>query len=115
MLGIALLGCAQRDPIDKVVEIASNEDAPSYMFKPIELAETATAEQLVSALTSRGALHTPTVVKAREVQMRETTNSTGHYTAVLLDTGDGKKVVLLQPMSRKDRFAGWYFRIYDTK
>jgi len=110
MLGIALLGCRQRDPIDRVVEIASNQMVPSYLFKPIDLAETASPGQLVSALAKRGDLHGPTVMKARDVQMPE-----GRYTAVLLDTWDGKRVVLLQPMTRKDRFAGWYYKIYETK
>jgi hypothetical protein len=91
-MGIALPGCAQRYPIDRVVEIASKEEVPSYLFMPIDLPETAAAGQLVSALASRGELHTPVLMKVQQVQVRN-----GHYTAVLLDTGDAKRVVLLRP------------------
>ncbi len=38
------------------------------------------------------------------------------YTAVLLNTDLGKKVVLFrpQPGAKKERLGGWYFKIYDN-
>ena len=110
IFGIALPGCAQRSAIDRVVEIASRDDVPSYLFMPLDLPETAAAEHLVSALARRGELHGPVLMKVQQVQVRS-----GRYTAVLLNSGDGKRVVLLRPLPGNGSFAGWYYKIYDPK
>ena len=112
-IAVLLLGCTKKDPIDTVVEFASNEQVLSYPYVPIDLPQTATPEQLISALMRRGALRGPLIKRVREVQLPQRPDAFGHYTAVLLDSLDGQKVVLLKPLRLKD--GGWYFKIYDSK
>ena len=51
-----LLGCSARDPIDRLMaELSREAVVPSYPFKPIDLPETATPDQLISALSERSA------------------------------------------------------------
>src|SRR5262249_33570403 len=101
-----LLGCSRQDPIDRLMVKVENQSVPSYVFKPIELPDTASPEQCISVLTSRGQLHLPKILQVRHAHA-----SFGSFTAVLLDSNDGQKIVLLRPWQTN----GWYFRIYDAK
>ena len=106
MMGVVLLGCSHHDPIDRLMDTVSNEGFSSYMFVPIKLSETASPEQCISNLTSRGDFQSPKILKTRQVH-----TSLENYTAVLLDTDAGQKIVLLHP----EKTNAWYYKIYDAK
>jgi hypothetical protein len=101
-----LLGCSRQDPVDRLMGKVEQQSVPSYLVKPIELPDTASPEQCISALTIRGALHLPKIL-----QVRQAHTSIENFTAVLLDSNDGQKIVLLRPSHTNS----WYFRIYDAK
>jgi hypothetical protein len=113
-----LLGCSPRDPIDRLMTKLSNQDVPSYPFKPIELSETATPDQLVSALSKRSVLELGhldfTTYKILNIRLVHDVFKK-NYTAVLLDTNLGQKIVLFQALNFKGGWPGWYYRIYDAK
>lgn len=106
MAAVSILGCSRQDPIDRVIGKVEHESVPSYLFVPIALPATATPDQCVAALSKRVNLGSH-----RILEVRQTNILFSHYTAVLLDTGIEKKVVLLEPMGTN----GWYYRVYDTK
>ena len=117
---ILISGCSHRDPIDRLVHEVSHEDVPSYPFRPIDLPATATPAQLVSALSKRSALDlghfdfgSYKISEIRPVQTEPPMSEA--FTAVLLDTSVGQKIVLLRPMQRGTNWAGWYYRTYDSK
>src|ERR1700722_13262197 len=117
---IFLVGCGHRDPIDRLVRKVSHENVPSYPFKRIELPATATPEQLISALSKRSALDlghfdftSYKISQIRPVLTEAPMSET--FTAVLLDTSLGQKIVLLRPMQSGTNFEGWYYRTYDAK
>ena len=119
VITFVLLGCSRRDPIDRVMDRVSNESAPSYLFVPVQLPATATPEQLVSALKVRGEFGQLNIYSG-SVKIVET-RSIHHalsipeaYTAVLLDTNLGRRMVLFEPLSSKSKWGGWYWRIYDA-
>ena len=98
----------------------STESIPSYPFKPIDLPETATPDQLITALSKRSVLELGhfdfTVHKIVEIRSVQTEPPMSQkFTAVLLDTSDGQKVVMLQPQTFDGKWHGWYYRTYDTK
>ena len=118
LIAFVLLGCSRRDPFDRVMHYVSHESVPSYMFFPIPLPETATPEQLVSALKARGEFGARNIyswsikiVETRTVHTEPPISET--YTAVLLDTNLGQKMVLFQPLGRRGKWEGWYSKIYD--
>lgn len=105
----ALLGCQPIDPIDRVVrKESSNEYFPSGMWKPIDLPATASAEEVIGKLFA-----TPIrILTNREVRISEDL-----YRAALVETGGGRKVVLIR--YDKDRnptkkLKGWWSRVYDV-
>ena len=117
LAALVLSACSQSDPIERLMAKIPNENSrniESYFFRPIALPHTASAEMLISNLTTRGALHSPKIL---EVRQTHTTPKAGYdipvenFTAVLLDADAGRKIVLLRPLSTND----WYFRIYDAK
>ncbi len=119
-LVFTLLGCSHRDPIDRLMAEVSKASVPSYMFRAIQLSATASPEQLISALIVRGDFEqkriTGTSVKILQMRSVNTTPPMPQgYTAVLLDTNLGLKIVLLQPLSSNGKPHGWYYRIYDAK
>ncbi len=114
VMAIALLGseCSRRDPIDRLMTELSHEGFTSYIFFPIELSKTASPQECIAVLTTRGNLSNPQFLEVR--QLRDSLEVA--YTAVLLNTTSGRKIVLLRPdppsKSGRDQ---WYFRIYDAK
>jgi hypothetical protein len=115
VIAFVLLGCSRSDPFDRVMDYVSHESVPSYMFVPVQLPATATPEQLIHALTVRGEFGrlniysgSIKIVETRSVHTAPPMLEA--YTAILLDTNLGQKIVLLKPMSH-----GWYWKIYDVK
>jgi hypothetical protein len=124
---ILISGCSHQDPIERLMHEVSHEDVPSYPFKPIELPATATPEQLVSALSKRSVLDlghfdfgSYKILEVRPVET-ESPMPPDTFTAVLLDTSLGKKIVLLRPLQHGTNllhgtnWTGWYYRTYDAK
>ncbi len=86
----------------------SQQDFHYYMYFPIKLPKTASPVQCLSVLTNRGNLTYRKILEIRPVHMEP---GGTNYTAVLLDTDTGQKIVLLAP----EETNSWYFQIYDAK
>ncbi len=118
-LAVFLLGCSHRDPIDRLVAEVSNEGPTFYMFAPVQLPATASPKELISALTVRGEFGsrqiTSTSIKILQIRAVHIGPDSQDYTAVLLDTNLGQKIVLLQPQSLNGKWRGWYYKVYDAK
>jgi hypothetical protein len=102
------------------MDYVSHETVPSYMFMPIQLPATASPEQLISTLTVRGEFGRLNIysgsIKILQTRSVHTTPPISEaYTAVLLDTNLGQKIVLLQPQNFKGKWHGWYWKVYDVK
>jgi len=125
LLAVALTGCGQRDPIDRVVRQASSD--PFFrngMWKPILLPATASPEQLASAVFKQDFSELGNVTKILEtkkvqIAYKDMTNEVPNatYTAVLVDADIGRKVILFQYSENKrdKRISGWWHRVYDQK
>jgi hypothetical protein len=118
VLVFGLVGCSRRDPFDRVMDYVSHESVSSYLFSAVELSATATPEQLISALKSRGdfgswqiATGSVRILETRSVHTEPPISQA--YTAVWIDTNLGHKMVLFQPLSSKGKWDGWYWKIYD--
>jgi hypothetical protein len=119
MIALVHLGCSRRDPFDKVMDYVSHESVPSYMFVPVQLPATASPEQLISALTVRGEfghlnIYSGSIKILQTRSVHTTPPMSKNYTAVLLDTNLGQKMVLLQPQTFNGTWHGWYWKIYDV-
>jgi hypothetical protein len=121
-VAVVLLGCSQRatssDVIDRLMVQVAHETVGSYLFVPIDLPATASPEQLVSALSKRGDFGSRQIQSFKIVKIRPAQSGPDdwqRYTAVLLDTNVGQKIVLLRQELAKDKWYGWYFNIYDVK
>jgi hypothetical protein len=118
LLVIAVAGCKRQDPIDRLMTELPYEDVPSYLFLSIKLPETATPEQLLSALSNRGYFQQEDITSFSILEKKDTHTvpPTGWgekpepYTAVLLKTDAGQKIMLFR--SRDSR--GWYYKMYDV-
>ena len=114
LVALVLSGCSHRDPIDRLMAEIPNESVPSYLYSPIRLPDTASPQMLISNLTSCGELHDATIL---EIRQTHTTPPAGYgipvedFTAVLLDTHGGRKILVLRPESTNR----WYFKIYDAR
>src|ERR1022692_145586 len=113
VIAFVFLGCSRRDPFDRVMDYVSHESVPSYMFVAVQLPATATPEQLIHALTVRGEFGrlniysgSIKIVETRTVNTEPPMKDA--YTAILLDTNLGQKIVLLQPENFKRGWGGWY-------
>jgi hypothetical protein len=118
VIALGLLGCSHMDPIDRVTDEVHHGFVPSYTFAPIDLPQTATPAELISAIFKRSAWESGLFdfTSYKILQIRSVPAefpSLPNYTAVLLDTNLGQKVVLLQPLQEKSRWHGWYYKIYE--
>ncbi len=117
---MVLAGCGPRDPVDRLMHRVSNETVWSYPFKAIDLPATATPEELVAALSKRRVLELGhfefrgyKISQIRSVQTEPPESD--KYTAVVLETSLGQKIVLLQPIQRGTNWGGWYYETYDAE
>jgi len=116
-----LFGCSRSpDAIDRLMIEVSHEVVASYMFQPIDLPATASPAQLVATLPNKYDIYwtgrkitSYKIVLTRAAQSGP--NEVERYTAVLLDTNAGQKIVLLRPMTTSGKWDGWYYKIYDVK
>jgi hypothetical protein len=120
MMVLVLLGCSRSDPFNRVMDYVSHESVPSYMFVPVQLPATASPEQLISALIVRGEfgrlnIYSGSIKILQTRAVHTVPPMLESYTAVLLDTNLGQKIVLLQPQSFDGKWHGWYWKIYDVK
>lgn len=117
MLTVLLAGCSARDPIDRLMAELPYQRV-SYSYEPIKLPESASPEQLISALSERGYFQDMGVTNYGPLQTRavHTTPRPAdnipleYFTAILLNTSGGKRILLLRPER-----TGWYYKMYDTK
>jgi hypothetical protein len=118
-LFLFLVGCSQQDPIDSIVEKASSNPifpSSNIIVELIKLPATAPIAEVVSkALEPRGPEgKNVTILETRQVQIanadknRVVPSDFLRYTAVLVNTSSGRKVILLQFQP-----DGWWNQIYD--
>jgi hypothetical protein len=125
LVAFVMVGCGHQDPIDSIVK---KESANPYfgngMYVPIRLPAAATPEQLTSAVFKQDLRELGSVtniVEARKIQimpkglMDVTNTDFFNYTAVLVDTDIGRKVVLLHYFDggKNKTSAGWWHEVYD--
>jgi hypothetical protein len=119
LIALGLLGCSRKDPFDRVMDHVSHETVLSYPFVPIKLPATTTPEELISALKVRGVFQREQITSIKIMQVRSVHTSPPsvpeEYTAVLLDTDAGQKVVLFRPLKSETGMEEWYWKIYDAK
>ena len=120
LTALVLAGCGRRDPIDRIVkEESANPHFPSGLTSIIQLPAAApvaqvTAEALGLAETNITILETRQVHISYGDENKLVPPESLSYIAVLVDTGSGRKVVLLQ--FRQDSHhppGGWWSRDYD--
>jgi len=104
------------DPIDRLVARLSSDGMwQNGLFKPVDLPQSASPEEVISqvdkltGLYQGGKLTSYRIIETRQVQIISSITG-GKFTAVLLDTNLGKKIVLLQYQGSK---TGWWSRAYD--
>jgi hypothetical protein len=111
LASLVLAGCGRSDPIDRVVrQESSNPYFPSGPFYGINLPDTAPIEEVVTqafehALPLRIHPGKIDLLAKREVKIHEET-----YTAMLVQTSSGQRVILLRYLPR---VTNWWSMIYD--
>lgn len=129
---LLLMGCKRspRDPIDALMEELPNARL-HYNFVPLPLPATASLESLIremattgrlkhfgiSTFTNRETRSVHTKLRERDLQDLRKHGALNewqpeYFTAVLLDTDAGRKVLLLRHLGKN---RGWYYRIHDSK
>ncbi len=117
ILATLLVGCATTsDPVDRLVTKLSSSHGlwRNGEFPSLGLPATASTEQLVSRLFQmtgfdRGQVTTHRILKVRKVRIPG--DLPDIYTAVVIDTDLGRKIVLLK---YEGPAAGWWSRVYDA-
>jgi len=100
VVAVALTGCGRTDSIDAVVKHESADISfPSGMFRAIRLPAPAPVSELVSNALSFAFIEPTnfTILETRQVRIHDGTGirpERASYTAVLVDTSSGQKVVL---------------------
>src|SRR5262245_28167806 len=95
----AVVACnrSPRDPIDSLMEELPNQIVPSYLFVPIKLPASASADSLLNELASRGTfseegISNYTIMQTRFVPDPRDAAHGEHYTAALINTDKGRKI-----------------------
>ena len=127
VLALALAGCGHPNPIDRIVkEESANGTFPSGIFTPIYLPATASIREVTSNVLARAtAPSTVTNITILQVQhvtidfenmSKELLPFGPTYTAVLVNTTLGQKVVLLQyEGSSTNSPSYWWNRVYNVQ
>jgi hypothetical protein len=117
-LVLILVGCSHQDPIDTIVKKASadpifpDSNTLSLNFK---LSATAPVAELVSRALIETAETNVTILETKQVQIANVDKNRVvppdflRYTAVLVNTSSGRRVILLQ--FQPD--GSWFYRVYD--
>jgi hypothetical protein len=105
----------QPDPIEALVDRLSSSHGmwTNGMFPKLDLPATASAEQVVARVFKmisfdKGRVKSHRILETREIRIRGPLPDT--YTALLVDTDFGRKIVLLQYTSPS---VGWWSRVFD--
>jgi len=130
---VALVACnrAPKDPFDALMEELPYHGFNSYGFVPLQLPSMATPDSLIremersgrfyrsgiSTFTNRETRSVHTKLRERDLQyLRKHDALNGwhpeYFTAVLLDTDAGRKILLLRHLGVD---KGWFYRLYDSK
>jgi hypothetical protein len=117
LMAPVLVCCGHRDPIDRIVEQDSADPFfPTGMFTPIRLPATASAAEVASRALGQSGTNI-TVLETRQVQIHADSGLPAelvNFTAVLVNTTSGLKVVLLQfQKDSQNPPGGWWSRVYD--
>ena len=118
VVAVALTGCGRTDSIDAVVKHESADISfPSGMFRAIRLPAPAPVSELVSNALSFAFIEPTnfTILETRQVRIHDGTGirpERASYTAVLVDTSSGQKVVLLQFEHDPGHDDYWWSRVY---
>jgi hypothetical protein len=82
------------------------------MYSPMRLPRTASPEQLIARIIETTSFAGGKVKTYQAAEVRMVRISGVPYTAVLIETNVGRKIVLLR---YEEHVAGWWSRIYDVK
>ena len=112
---LVISGCRRADPIERLMSQVPFEDCASYLYQPVSLPATASPKEVIAALSKRGTFRDQritdfTILEVRKVHSLQEGATSVFYSAVLMDSNLGRKIVLLQPES-----LGWYYKTYDAK
>ncbi len=111
---IAPANSAPGGPIDRLMTQVPFEDCPSYLYVPVDVPTNSPPTDVLRALSKRGTFRDNritrfTVLEVRRVHSAQEGAQDIYYSAVLMDTNRGRKILLLRPESN-----GWYYKMYDT-
>jgi hypothetical protein len=104
------------DPIDQLVTDLSATHGMwlNGMFPILDLPETASPEEVIERRFDMGLpfgkVANYKILRIRQIRIPFTENSSVLYTAVLVQTDSGKKIVLLKFTGRN-----WWSRVFDAK
>ena len=102
------------DPIDQLVEkLSASPLWQNGRYPDLDLPKTASTDEIVARVfevtgLDQGYAKVQRILETRLVQIRG--DSLGNYTAVLVDTDLGRKIVLLQYGS-----TGWWSRVFPIR
>jgi len=117
ILAALLVGCATTsDPVDRLVAKLSSSHGlwRNGEFAILGLPATASTEQVVARVFQMDGFEPSQVAKHRILKVRKVRipgDDPDIYTAVVIDTDFGRKIVLLKYQGPA---AGWWSRIYDA-
>ncbi len=107
---------AQPDSIEALVTQLSSSHLmwKNGLFPTLDLPATASIEQILERVFQlsgfeKGHVSSHRILETRQVRIGES-SSEATYTAVLVDTDLGRKIVLLQYLSTSE---SWWSRVYD--
>jgi hypothetical protein len=108
---------AAADSIDRLIARLSSSHGlwRNGLFPRLDLPATASTEQVIARVFQRTGIDKGRVSKSRNVQIRQVRipgSLPDEYTAVLVETDLGRKIVLLQRVSGS---LGWWSRVYDAE
>ena len=100
---------------DFAAQLSASHLWQNGIFSQIDLPANASTDEVVAkviemASFNEGKLTSYKIIKAKGVQIKG--SPPDRYTAVLLQTNFGEKIILLKYI---DSTAGWRGRVYDTK
>jgi|SRR6266850_3405906 len=120
LVTLVLAGCGHQDPMERIVkEQSANPHFPSGMFMPIRLPATASVGEVAAravglAETNIAILETRQVHISYGDKDKLVPPELVSFTAVLVDSSSGRKVVLLQfQQDSHHPPGGWWSRDYD--
>jgi hypothetical protein len=114
---VVLGGCGTRiDPLDRISEdlSASHGTWSQGVFPKLQLAETATADEVISGVLQRTSFDYGRITEHKILEVRRLRGPAGRadkYIAALVDTDFGVKIVLIKYAGPR---VGWWSHVYDA-